>query len=42
MSWDWVEESINDPDVFTFDVEAFDSLDPVQGPALFTLSPHRP
>jgi hypothetical protein len=37
MSWDWVEESRNDPDLFTFDVEAFDSLEPVQRLALLAL-----
>ena len=34
MSWDWVEESMNDPDLYTFDVDAFDRLLPVQRLAL--------
>jgi hypothetical protein len=37
MSWDWVEESMDDPDLFTFDVEAFDRLQPVQRLALLEL-----
>jgi len=37
MSWDWVEESMNDPDLFPFDVEAFDRLQPVQRLALLAL-----
>jgi hypothetical protein len=37
VSWDWVEESMNDPDLFPFDVEAFDSLQPTQRLALLAL-----
>jgi hypothetical protein len=37
MSWDWVEESMNDLDLFPFDVEAFDRLELVQRLALLAL-----
>ena len=37
LSWDWVEDSMNDPDLFLFDVDAFDSLQPSQRLALLVL-----
>jgi hypothetical protein len=35
--WDWVEESLNDPDLFTTGVDAFDKLQPSQRLALLAL-----
>jgi hypothetical protein len=34
LSWDWVEDSMDDPDLWPFDVEAFDVLQPSQRLAL--------
>ena len=34
LSWDWVEESMDDPDCFPFDAKAFDELQPSQRLAL--------
>ena len=36
-SWDWVEESMNDPDLFNTGVNAFDNLQPSQRLALLAL-----
>jgi hypothetical protein len=37
LSWDWVEQSMDDPDLFFFEVEAFDNLQPSQRLALLAL-----
>jgi hypothetical protein len=37
LSWDWVEQSMDDPDLCSFEVEAFDNLQPSQRLALLAL-----